>query len=427
MERSRRVARTGVETVRRHRGDFAIVLFMSVLMLLGLVVIYSISPALTARINAAGNNLDQNHFMYRQVLYLLAGVVAFAITSFIPVTWWRKYQNKLLLGGLALSLVPIIAASTPLSLCTNGACRWINLGFVTVQPAEIVKFALMIFLAGFLARKIEQGKLNDVNETLWPLAIVLAIVNFIIIVLQKDLGTGVAVLSIVVTVLYVAGLKAKYFALALGAIAVVGLLFTVTSPYRLQRVGAFLGSSSASDTSGSGYQINQALIAVGSGGVTGKGLGESIQAFGYLPEAANDSIFAIFAEKFGFVGTVVVLGLFAALLVRILKVMDNSVGNYERLLVAGAFGWVFSHTIVNIGAMLGIFPLTGITLPFLSFGGTSLLFIMCALGIVLNVSRYTVHQRNDSGNEGGSAYEDRRSRRGIGRTRDAGASRFERA
>ena len=398
---------------------------MSILMLLGLVVIYSISPALTARINAAGNTLDQNHFMYRQVAYLGVGVLAFIAASLVPIDLWRKYQNKLLIAGLVLCMVPIVARGTALSLCTNGACRWIDLGFVSLQPAEIVKFALLIFLAGFMATRIQQGKLNSPNETLWPLAIVMGVISLIVIVLQKDLGTGIAIFGIAITMLYVAGLKMKYFGIALASIAAVGLLFTITSPHRLERISTFFNGA-ADDSSGTGYHISQALIAVGSGGVTGKGLGRSIQAFGYLPEAANDSIFAIFAEKFGFVGTIAVLGIFAALLIRLLKVMDNAGNEYQRLLVAGVFGWVFTHSIVNVGAMLGIFPLTGITLPFLSFGGTSLLFIMGALGLALNASRYTVHRDPSKGSnegEGGSTYEDRRRRRGLGRTRYAGAGR----
>ncbi len=171
-----------------------------------------------------------------------------------------------------------------------------------------------------------------------------------------------------------------------------------------------------------GYHINQALIAVGSGGLTGKGLGQSIQAFGYLPEAANDSIFAILAEKFGFLGTLAVLAIFAALFVRILAIMDHTADPYLRLIVAGVFGWVFSHTIVNISAMLGIFPLTGITLPFVSFGGTSLLFMLSALGLVFQISRYTNHSKN-SDNKTGDNHENRERGRGIGRTRHTGLSR----
>lgn len=397
-----------------------IVLFMSVLMMLGLVVIYSISPALTAKINAAGNTLDQNHFMYRQVAYLVAGVAAFVVASLVPIDWWRKHRGKLMLGAIGLALVPIIFAATDLALCTNGACRWINLGFVTIQPAEALKFAMVIFLAAFLARRIEQKKLNSVQETLVPLGILLLIAAFIVVGLQKDLGTGLAIFGIVLSMLYVGGLDKKYFGLTLGIIALLGVVFVVTSPHRLERIATFMNVSENADTTG--YHINQALIAIGSGGWTGKGLGRSVQAFGYLPEAANDSIFAIVAEKFGFIGTTIILVVFAFLFVRLLKVMDNAGALYHRLLMAGIFGWVFTHAIVNIGAMLGIFPLTGVTLPFLSFGGTSLLFMMLALGVAFQISRYTTHQRKTT--EEGGAYEDRRSRRGLRRTRYAGSSRY---
>lgn len=408
--------------VRRHRADFLIVLFMSILMLLGLVVIYSISPALTARINATGSTLDQNHFMYRQVIYLLVGLGAFLLAFLVPLDWWRKQQMRLLVAAIIASMVPIVLAKTPIALCTNGACRWINLGFVSLQPAEILKFALLVFLAGFLASRLQANAVNDLHETLIPIGIVLAIVAVIVVVLQRDLGTGLAIFGIVVTMLYVAGLKAKYFAIAMGSILLAGVLLVATSSYRLERVSTFLNTSNNTDSTG--YHINQALIAVGSGGVLGKGLGRSIQAFGYLPEAANDSIFAIVAEKFGFVGTVVILLIFAALLLRLLKVMDSAGSPYHRLIVAGVFGWVLTHTVVNIGAMLGIFPLTGVTLPFLSFGGTSLLFIMMALGLALQVSRYTTHQRTNSGDEGGAGNEDRRSRRGLGRPRYASTGRY---
>ncbi len=420
MERFSRKHNASAEIFRRHRGDFLIVLFISVLMLLGLVVIYSISPALTARINAAGNTLDQNHFMYRQAAYLLLGIAAFVSASLVPLTFWQKHKGKLLVGALLLCLTPVVFAATSLALCTNGACRWINFGFVTLQPAEILKFMLVLFLAGFLAHRIQERKLNDLHETLIPLGVLLAITALIVVGLQKDLGTGLALFGIVISMLFVAGLNKRYFLFALGGVVVAGLLFILTSTHRLERVATFFN---AGDKDATGYHINQALIAVGSGGATGKGLGRSIQAFGYLPEAANDSIFAIVAEKFGFIGTIAILIIFAALFLRLLKVMDTAKDRYQQLLVAGVFGWIFTHTIVNIGAMLGIFPLTGVTLPFLSFGGTSLLFILLALGLVFQVSRYTTHQRTNNG-ERGARYEDRRSRRGLSRPRYASPGRY---
>lgn len=398
-----------------------LLLFISILLLLGLVVIYSISPALTARIDSS-QNLDQNLYMYRQLLYLGIGVAAFTATTLIPIDFWNKIQGKLLVGGLALGAVPFLLQMTPIGLCANGACRWIDLGFISFQPAEIMKFALVIFLAGFLAARAAQGKLNDLKETLIPVGIVLFVMAVIVVGLQKDLGTGITIVAIVMTMLFAAGIKVRLLAYAAAACLALGVIFTIIAPHRIERILTFVGHES-SQADEMGYHINQALIAVGSGGLTGKGLGQSIQAFGYLPEAANDSIFAILAEKFGFLGTVAVLAIFAALFMRILGIMDHTAKPYYRLVVAGVFGWVFSHTVVNIGAMLGIFPLTGITLPFVSFGGTSLLFILSALGLVYQISRYTNHVRPSDNQKRGGDYENRERGRGLGRTRDTGFSR----
>lgn len=405
---------------RRHRPDMQILLYTAVLVLLGLIVIYAISPALIARVNSGGYELDQNFFLYRQLIYLGAGVAAFVLASLAPIGWWRKHASQLMIIGFGLSLLPFLLQATPLASCVNGACLWIDVGPLTFQPAEIMKLALVIFLASFLAVRIGQGRLNDVRETVVPVCILLVAAAIIVVGLQKDLGTGLTIFSIVLGVLFAAGLRMKCFAAICAATIMAGVFFTITAPHRMERILTFVNSSSSTDE-GAGYHINQALIAIGSGGLTGKGLAHSVQAFGYLPEAANDSIFAILAEKFGFLGTTVVLGVFAALFLRILRVMQQSALLFPKLLVAGAFAWVFSHTLINIGAMLGVSPLTGITLPFVSLGGTSLLCILAVLGMVFQISRYTTHTL--PGAEGGTNYEDRRRGRGIGRSRYTGFGR----
>lgn len=407
--------------VRRHRPDMLLLVFMCILVLLGLIIIYAISPPLAAR---AVGDIDPNHFMYRQVMYLLIGAAAFTAAYLIPVNFWRKNKGKLLIGALILGTLPFLLQATPIGLCVNGACRWLDFGFISFQPAEIMKFALVVFLASFLSVRIQQGKINDVQMTLVPVSIVLVAMAVIVIGLQEDLGTGITVLSIVLTMLLMSGLNRRLMALVLAGVAVMGVIFILIAPHRIERILTFINHSSSTEDA-MGYHIDQALIAVGSGGLTGKGLGQSIQAFGYLPEAANDSIFAILAEIFGFLGTLAVLAIFTGLLMRLLHVMDHSANVYYRLLVAGIFGWVFSHTVVNIGAMLGIFPLTGITLPFVSFGGTSLLFMLAAMGVALQISRYTGHQTLSGVNSGGTN-EDRRRGRGIGRPRDAGTGSFSR-
>jgi cell division protein FtsW len=244
----------------------------------------------------------------------------------------------------------------------------------------------------------------------------LLIVGVVVVGLQEDMGTGLTVFGIVLAVLFAAGLRLKYFALIVAAIALLGVVFIALAPHRIERVLTFFDHSSVTDE-GIGYHINQALIAVGSGGLTGKGLAQSVQAFGYLPEAANDSIFAIMAEKFGFVGVVAILAVFCALFLRLLYIMRHTSAFYPKLLVAGAFGWIFSHAVINVGAMLGLFPLTGITLPFVSLGGTSLICMLAVLGITFQISRYTTFSVP---REGGTNNEDRRRWRGFSRTRNAG-------
>jgi len=192
----------------------------------------------------------------------------------------------------------------------------------------------------------------------------------------------------------------------------------VIAPHRMERVTTFLAGDTSSETTSDddAYHITHAKIAIGSGGLLGVGIGNSVQATGYLPEAINDSVFAIMGETFGFVGLTVILLLFTILLIRLLKVVDHLPNIWMKLAVAGVFGWLAAHVILNVAAMIGVFPLTGITLPLLSFGGTSMVFIAGALGLAFQLSRYTVH---GSANKEES-YENLSSRRGVGRTRYAG-------
>jgi cell division protein FtsW len=188
------------------------------------------------------------------------------------------------------------------------------------------------------------------------------------------------------------------------------------APHRLERISAFFAGDTVSTTDAETYHIAHAKIAIGSGGWLGVGIGNSVQATGYLPEAINDSVFAIMGETFGFVGLVVILSLFGALLLRILHVADHMPEITARLIAVGVFGWLGSHVLLNVAAMTGLLPLTGITLPLLSFGGTSMIFIAGAIGVVFQLSRHTLHELPT---EGGTRYEDSRSRRGVGRTRNA--------
>lgn len=410
------------DLVRRHRPDYLIVLYMGILMLLGLVVIYAIGPQRANVLNnALGSNYSDSYFFIKQLVSLALAVGAFVVMAVVPYNFLLKHSMKLLLAGLFACLLLFVADIANLGLAEeiNGATRWFNLGVLgSLQPAEILKFGLLTYLAMFLAVRMKEGKINDLWETLVPVGIISAISLGFVAIIQKDLGTGIAIAAIILTMLFVAGINRRV-GLAIMALAVlVGVMLIVIAPHRLDRITTYLQGDNTSVDDPSSYHIQHAKIAIGSGGLLGVGIGNSIEATGYLPEAINDSVFAILGETFGFVGLMALMALFVALLLRLLKIMDHLVDLRLKLLVAGVFGWFGAHVILNIAAMIGIFPLTGITLPLLSFGGTSLIFMAGALGLVFQLSRYTIHSSQIKE----AAHENSSSRRRFGRTRYASRS-----
>lgn len=367
-------------TARRHRPDYSIVMVVGLLLLVGIVGLVSI-----------GNALDNGITPAKQMISILVGVTAFSVTAFVPITFWHRIQGFLIWAAVIGSTLLLILPDA-INPELNGAKRWINLGPLSFQPSELVKFALLIYFASFLAKRHKNRELDNEQATLVPSAIIMGVLGFVIMILQRDLGTMLVLLIMMLFMLYVAEVKMRSIIKVLGGIVALGALAILLVPHRAERFTTFLDPGS--DIQGSGYHINQALIAVGSGGIFGNSLGGSVQAFGYLPEAANDSIFAVYAEMFGFAGVIVLLALFGVLLVKVIRVLDSSPNTYTKLLATGVFAWFFGHIVINIGAMLSLLPLTGITLPFLSYGGSSMLFMMAALGLVFNISRYTVYGTN---------------------------------
>lgn len=366
---------------RRHRPDYFLMLLIVILLSIGLVVIYSVSPAISAQLVG---DVDPNHFMYRQIMFLVLGFGVFAFTSVVPLSIWNKVQKYIIWFAIISFFFLLIPA---LSINYGGATRWVHIGPINYQPAELLKFGMVFYLALFFSTHIKNGTLNKRSTTYIFLAIMGAIA-LEIVVLQKDMGTMIPIVAIMLSMFYLSGVSMKRFISVIGIILIGATLAIATAGHRRARVLTFLNPEA--DTSGTGYHINQALIAVGSGGMFGKGLGRSVQAYGYLPEAANDSIFAIMAEKFGFTGMLIVFGVYGALLLRILAIVIRAPNNYLKLISGGVFAWMSVQAFVNMGAMLSIMPLTGVTLPLLSFGGTSLIFTLAALGIVFHISRYTL-------------------------------------
>lgn len=365
---------------RRHRPDYILIILSLLLLTFGLVVIYSISPALSLT-----NNVSQNYYIDRQLISIVFGFIAFIVAITMPISFWKRLQNPLIVvAGISAIAVRLFGQEV------NGAYRWIQIGGVSFQSAELIKIALLIWLAGFLSNRIRTGTISDNKKTLYPVVVCLAILGFVVAGLQSDLGsTGVMVIMIA-AMSFVAGMPIKRIGVvALVIVALLGITVAI-APYRLGRIETYLHPSSNCLTTG--YQACQALISVGSGGTIGLGLGRSVQAYGYLPEAADDSIFAIYSEKFGFIGDVVLLALFMALFVRIKHIIDRAPDDFTKLLSVGVLAWLGSQTLINIGGMIGLLPLKGITLPFISYGGTSLIFIIFAIGLIFQISRYTTYQ-----------------------------------
>lgn len=361
---------------RKHRPDYVLVVLIGALLAVGAVVVYAIGPGLTL-----GTTLAQDFYSTKQLTAIGLGIVAFFVAAYTPLHKWQKFQPFI----IALAAIVAIAVRF-IGEEINGAHRWIQIGGFSFQAAELIKLAIVLWLAAFLAQRKLDNSIGS-KDTLSRIGLLVAAVIIVVAGFQSDLGSAAVMLAIISVVAFVSGLPFKKLAIVAAAVIFVIFLAIVSSPYRLDRVQTFLNPTA--DCQAEGYQACQALITVGSGGIVGKGVGRSVQAYGYLPEPANDSIFAITAEKFGFIGTTVVLGLFVALFTRIAKIAQAAPTEYSRLLTVGVLVWLSTQMIINVGAMIGLLPLKGITLPFVSYGGTSIIFVMIAMGIVFHISRYT--------------------------------------
>lgn len=362
---------------RAHRPDYKLMITTYGLLAWGLIMIYSIGPVLA---RASGISVT------KQFLSIGVASLAFWLAAKASPLFWKRVLPIL----IVLAVVSTALLLIPSELITSesgGARRWLNIAGVSFQPSELVKLTAVVYFAVFLSSRMKLGQVNDRKMTLYPSVAFLSLVALFVAGLQRDLGTMMVIAAIVLGMLYVAGLPRKDLLKLAGFGLVAVFLLIAVAPYRFQRFTTFL--SPESDPLGAGYHIQQSLVAIGSGGIGGQGIGHSIQAFGYLPEAANDSIFAIHAETIGFIGIVILLTVIGFLLKRIQLQAVRADSDYHQLLVTGIFAWLASHFLINIGAMLGLMPLTGITLPLLSYGGSSMVFIMIGLGIVFHLSRYS--------------------------------------
>lgn len=364
--------------MRLKKGPPDFILFISAITLLGigLIMVFS-SSAVTANVNYG----DSYYFFKKQLLWAVIGIVAMVATMKLNFSRLRDFAVPL----MVLAVVLLILVVTPLGIEVKGSSRSFDLGFMRFSPSELAKVALVLFLAKAMDHKL--GKISSsFTAGALPFLVMAAIICGLIM-LQPDLGTAFTIAATVFFMLLVAGAKWSHLGvLMLSGIGAIGAAIAI-APYRMERVMAFLNPwKYASDE---GFQTIQSLYALGSGGLFGMGLGRSRQKFFYLPEQHTDFIFAILGEELGFIGCSVVVALFLLLAWRGYKIAINAPDNFSRLLAAGLTTIIVFQAMVNIAVVSGALPVTGITLPFLSYGGTSLLFTMIVVGLLLNISRYS--------------------------------------
>lgn len=361
--------------------DTILLVIIGLLVGSGFLIFSSASLGLLARDGASFGSVAFTQFVFG----ILGGSLALFLTSNIYYRHWRRFAFYIFL----LTLIATAAVFIPgIGLSHGGATRWLDLGITTIQPSEFLKIGFVVYLATWLSgvyTKIESFKYG-----LFPFAGIVGVVG-IIMLLQPDTDTFLIMAATGMAMYITAGAKWRDVAIiVLGGLIMLSIL-AFSRPYIMDRLTTFLDPGS--DPLGSGYQIQQSLIAVGSGGMFGRGFGQSIQKFDYLPEAIGDSIFAVYAEEFGFVGTIILIIALVSFCLRGLKTASHAQDMFGTLLVVGFITLITTQAFLNIGAMIGIAPLSGLPLPFISHGGTSLLATLAGLGIVLNVSRYQSRKR----------------------------------
>ena len=361
------------------KPDYVFIGIVGALLVFGLMMLSSASSP------AAYEKFGDNYwYLKHQILFgLLPGLLAFFLMSRLDYRKWKKFALPFLIVSVVLLLLVFIPG---LGAGYGKARSWINIFGISLQPSEIVKLTFLIYLAAWLGPKRGGRDMQEAGASFIPFVVVFGLVA-ILMVLQPDIGTLSIIAMISIIVYFSAGAPLSH----LGWISGVGLflffLLVKFAPYRTARLMTFLHPEL--DPQGVGYHINQALLAIGSGGFFGLGLGLSRQKFQYLPEVAGDSIFAVMAEELGFIFMILFVAALVGLAIRGFKIAKNAPDGFGRLLAIGITSWFVLQSFINIGAMLGILPLTGIPLPFVSYGGTALTVCLASAGIMANISKYS--------------------------------------
>lgn len=373
--------------------DYSLVVIVVFLIGFGLVMLYS-----TSSYNALADYNDSCYYLKRQAIFSVLGLVVMVGVSYIPYQIWKKPSGVFFL----LSLISVLLVLTPLGISSHNARRWIGYGSLRVQPAEIVKVAVILFVAALICKCSRQIRKFKTLVFIITIGLIGAVPLYVI---TDNLSSCVIVFGITLIMTFVA--YPKYLPYVLGATAVIAVvvvylyhLFTTydinqiddSVPFRIRRMLIWRNPESSSDNYG--YQTLQALYAIGSGGFFGKGLGNSIQKLGFIPEAQNDMIFSIICEELGLFGAVCVILLFVMMIWRFMIIANNAPDLYGSMIVVGVMSHVAIQVILNIAVVTNTIPNTGISLPFISYGGSSVLFLLIEIGLVLNVSRQITFEKS---------------------------------
>lgn len=334
----------------------------------------------SSAVNALHDYGDAYFYLKRQLIFAVLGIIAMFIVMNVDYWIWKKYAKIAIIAGFVLLIIVLIPG---IGVVRGGARSWLGIGSFGVQPSEFMKLAMVIFLSKWLSE--HQARVSNFMTGLLPPLLLMG-TAFGLIMLQPDLGTGAVLAGSSMIVIYAAGARIAHL-LGLVLAGMIGLVALIAAaPYRLQRITAFLDPWQ--DPLGAGYQAIQSLYAIGPGGLVGLGLGMSRQKYSYLPEPQTDFIFSILAEELGFIGGTTVLLLFAILMWKGMRAAITAPDTFGSLLAAGITGILSIQVVINIGVVIGMFPVTGITLPLISAGGSSLTLILTAIGILLNISRF---------------------------------------
>ena len=379
----------GDDTARRRPGDTvrAGTLWVTIaLCVIGLVMVLCASAYTSLQYYGSVWTI-----FLRQLLWMGLGSIALFVTSRVRYDKWQRLRIVLLLGTLVLLLAVLVPGVSP---PTGGSSRWIGFGQLRLQPSELMKLALAIFAADLLSRRADQ--VHEVRRVMAPLLVILGFAALLVLE-QPDMGTAIVLVCITFGLLYAAGVPIRAVTKTLCATAVLGLIVGLAAPYRRARLLSFINPFA--HARGSGYQVVQSLVGLGSGRLFGLGLGGGHQQWGLLPNAHTDFIFSVIGEQGGLLGGVIVLSLFAALAWFGLRAASRAPDRFGALLAVAITCWISSQAIINIGAVIGILPVTGIPLPFISFGGSSLVITMAAAGILVNIAS---HQKPVAANRPGN-------------------------